>query len=173
MSPISKPLTSTPPKMVRWTFYTLMLLFTRIIETYQVQPEADGPASPLRDISLLYPKPEDFTINKPRILKGQSIAFYLRFLRNSEGNIQNVYTAAFFPHVDDYSTLSVPSSYSLLNTFASSNVYTNLSMVMYLSGAYYETEWRQWTHHTFGVTYYVPSRTVLVTSLNGSLLVNL
>jgi hypothetical protein len=81
------------------------------------------------------------------------------------------YTAAFYPTIDDYTYLKVyfalikglivfvvNVAYSLLNTLASTKLYANVSVIAYIEGTYYQTSWRSWNIHQFGVTYHVPAR---------------
>jgi hypothetical protein len=109
----------------------------------------------------LYPKASDRGTSVLQI--GQSILLYLRVLKGDKSSkTENVYTSAFFPSVDHYSSLTVPNTWKLLETFASTDKYANVSMVMYHNAKLFETSWKPWVINDFGNTYHVPFRTLMI-----------
>jgi hypothetical protein len=95
--------------------------------------------------------------------KGDKQLVYFRFLKR-EGSLDSsrTYTAVFYPKVDDFTLLTIPNSYSLLNTLASSQNYADASLILYYSGRYLEVPYRKISINRLGQTYYVPGRTILI-----------
>jgi hypothetical protein len=102
--------------------------------------------------------------------KGDKILIYFRLLkRDGQTDSLKTFTATFYPRVDDYTTMSIPNSYSLLDTLASSQNYADVGMIVYYAGRYFEVPYKRVSINRFGQTYHVPGRTVLIQLKNGLL----
>ncbi|KAJ3302988.1 hypothetical protein HDV03_004268 [Kappamyces sp. JEL0829] len=119
-------------------------------------------------VSYLFPfSGTSYTKQLVPLSAGQSLITYLRFKRTD--NAIKTYTSLFFPAVDDYSQLAVPNSWHYLSTFASGATFTNVSLILYYGGRYFDLPYAGSSVNIAGVTYYVKSRTVLITLKNGIL----
>ncbi|KAI8925564.1 hypothetical protein BC831DRAFT_460472 [Entophlyctis helioformis] len=105
------------------------------------------------------------------LAKGEARLVFMRIVRGDMFVTANrrLYTGVYFPKVDDYTTMSVPSSWAILETDTSSTASANLSLVLYYGGRPISLPFRQWNIRNFGQNYYIAGRTALATLDEGRL----
>ncbi|KAI8899530.1 hypothetical protein BC833DRAFT_585340 [Globomyces pollinis-pini] len=121
----------------------------------------------LQSVRTLWPSVSTKSL-APSISRGNQIMMYFRLVKGTDTG-QRRYTGVYYPTVDDYTEMSVPNSWDILDTLASGANYANVSLIWYVSGKHLELPYQHLSVNRFGQTFYVPGRTALVTVKQGEI----